>query len=946
MKFSRALWLIAVLLTLATVLAVSSFSADTVVLPEHALDSLPADGRAMLDDFNGTFDFWQSPNNVHFYSWYVSGYGAALFCTPGDGDTVVLKRTFAAPVSLRAVRDLLLYLETSHPIELTLTLETTNGIFSFSEDITPGAPRILDADITGITANLSALYITAIPTDEPLTELRLLSIRTDTFGCRETVRRFGSTDITVTGGTAVFTPSELRIVPTEPTPRIQIAGCADTIPSSALFRIVIDSAESGGAMVLSMLDENGAAVRCGSVTLNEGRHVYLLPVALRGSPYTCIIQVLSPGMRPFRLESVSFLTLDTISADVSRGSLTLCQLSADGETLTVSGKLTTEAAAASIGGKILLFELDNVGHYDKTAPIAETAVSIRFSFSLPAESLRISSSSYLAVIEQTDGTLLPLGESWYAAGKTEDTADVSVVGLAGASPADVLLSNTSRVIVDVLLDRLIGGAEGAVSGTLCSWEGHYYDLDSRYLRELDDEIEFYRAAGLRVYLRFLSGSDLSARALTLTGPSDAVYYALNATTTEGQTLLAALSHYLAERYSSIAGVIVGYAIDDPHFSAAACGTGIYLTNYATAVRIIARAMLPYHPSLDFYVPITGNDGDELEDGLSLTVSLSQMLARHGGISYSLLYVTGSTAAAEENERFFVSRLASAGYSFSFASYLSGAEAVSYNDFAALCENARGRYTAVFLSAGAIRENDFFTRMKALLEDGKTRFVETKDALTEFSAFTGTYPLWDFTTTFDALGWISDGTFDSPRTAVSRELADFLGRTSCRALQTTSAAVSKDAVLLCLADKTLLLADAPYITLTLRATGSTNDVWLTVLFGSGDTHTEYRCRLQNGVSTTVTCPLADTAALQGIDYVAVSGESGIQSLEIASVIAGSTTKTDTELAVLLGGETADDPVHPNRYVVYILLALAAALTVIILLFLGRRTVKSTMPSAKH
>ena len=223
----------------------------------------------------------------------------------------------------------------------------------------------------------------------------------------------------------------------------------------------------------------------------------------------------------------------------------------------------------------------------------------------------------------------------------------------------------------------------------------------------------------------------------------------------------------------------------------------------------------------------------------------------------------------------------------------------------------------------------------MLEFNK-RFVETKDAEPGSPTFTGTYPLWDFTSTFDALGWISDGTFDSPRTAVSRELADFLSRTVCRALRTTTVAGAKDAVLLCLADKTLLLADAPHVTLTLRATGDARNVWLTVLFGSGDTHTEYRCCLQNGVPTTVTCTLSDTAALHGIDYVAVSGDSGIRSLEIASVVAGSTTKTDAELSVLLGGKSLGTSERSINHVIYILVALVAALTLIFLLFLGRRT----------
>ena len=936
MKPARVLWLLAALLALAAVFTVSVSAADAVVLPADKLDTLPADGRAMLDDFNGAPVFWQSPNDTHFYVWYVSGYGAALYCTPGDGGTVVLRRDFAAPVSLGGVRDLLLYLETSHAIEVTLTLETSAGIFSFAADVEPGEPCILDADVTGIDAGLTALYITAIPTDEPLAELHVLSIRSDTLGCREIARRFGSPAITVTGGTAKINSSGIRVLPTEATPRIEVVGCIDTIPAAALFRIVIDSEESGGAMVLSMQGKGGTAVRCGSVTLAEGRHVYLLPVAVHASPYTYAIQVLSPGMRPFFIESVSFLTLDASTADFSRGTLTLCQLSDDGETLSVSGKLTTEAAAASIGGRILLFEVNSAGHYDKTAPVAETTVSIRFSFFLPAGSLRISSCSYLAAIEQTDGTLLPLGEPWYATGESDDGADVSVVGLAGASPADVLLSNSSRVIVDVLLDRLIGGAEGAVSGTLCSYEGRYYDLDSRYLRALDDEIGFYRAAGLRVYLRFLVSANLSTRALTLTGSADASYYALNATTGEGQALLAALSHYLAERYDSVAGVIVGYAIDDPLCSAAACGTGIYLDNYASAVGIVYRAMLPYHPDLELLIPITGRDGDGLEDGLSLTVALSAILARHGGLPYSLLYVADTAATADEAERFLVSRFASAGFSFPFASYLTGAEAVSYDDFAALCKNARGRYSAVFLCADAIRESDFFSRMKSLLEDGKKRFVETKTAEIGSPAFMGMYALWDFTSTFDALGWISDGTFDSPRTAVSRELADFLSRTVCRALRTTTVAGAKDAVLLCLADKTLLLADAPHVTLTLRATGDAGNVWLTVLFGSGDTHTEYRCCLQNGVPTTVTCTLSDTAALHGIDYVAVSGDSGIRSLEIASVVAGSTTKTDAELSVLLGGKSLGTSERSINHVIYILVALVAALTLIFLLFLGRRT----------
>ena len=938
-RLPRLLLLAAAFALLVAALAFSAAAADAIVAPEHALDTLPSGGRTTLDDFNGTVAFWQSPNGSSTNVWYVSGYGAALFCKPGDGGTVFVRRPFAAPVSLGGISDLLLYLESSHEIDVTLTLETDAGIYSYTGRVPGGTASIMIADISVPAAHgdaIRTLNITAIPTGDTFTELHILSIRTDTVGCREIVNRFGSTEISVSGGDAEISRSGVRITPTETTPRLSVRNCTGDIPAAALFRIVVDAGE-GGAMVLSMIGDDGSAVRCGSVTLGAGRHVYLLPVALRGTPYAYTVQFLTQDLSPVTVDSVTLLPLESADADTSRGTLTLCQISADGKSLTVSGKLTSEAAAAGIGGKIRLYAADAAGAVDVDAPLAETAVSTRFSFTVPTGGLHLTTSTFLAAVVMPDGTFTPIGDSWYVSGREADDSGFSVVGLTGASPADALLSNSSRVIVDVCLDRLLGGKDGAVSGTLCSWNGQYYDLDVNYVRELDDEMAFYRAAGLRVYLRFLAAEELSARGLTLMGPSNATYYAFNATTTEGQNLLSALTNYIAARYPSIAGIVVGYAMDEPLSNAASCDTPIYVRNYASAVRIIYHAALPYHPELELYVPVVGADGTALADGVSMTAQLSQLLSLHGGIPFRLLYVTASTRGADEDANFLTNRFSSAGLSFTMAACLRGSETVRYDDFAALCETARGRYTAVFLSAGAIGNDSFYEKMKSLLEDGRGRCVET-GSTEDTPALTGTFSLWDFTSSFDALGWISDGTFDTPRTAASRGLAAFLGRSTCRALEATCSTYSKDAVLLCLADKTLLLADAPYVTLTLRATGVREDVWLTVLFGSGDTHTEYRVSLRSGECATVTCPLGDTAALAGIDYVAVSGDAGISSLEIASVTAGSTTKTDEELAVLLGGKTPDEPVRPDRHAVYIVIILAAAVTAIALLFLFRRSAR--------
>ncbi len=712
------------------------------------------------------------------------------------------------------------------------------------------------------------------------------------------------------------------------------------------LQVVVSNAKEGGTVSLAVSDTFSGVSSfeiASSCQLYYGTNTYLLPFdgtlplyAFRLSFHGLYAD--SYSMDGVHLLSVALVTLPAPEQANAIGKITDCTFSAGLSSITMAGTLPTATVAKYIDGTLALYEIPIWSDLDtvlqNSAPLAELKISTRFSFSVDLTGHEATAAvSKYAVVLKTDTVILPLCDARYPAVPAEAPPPFrSAVGLAGADAAGVFTANAANMIVDVYVDQLLGGTEGNTSGRLCIRGGRYYYLDFEYLRRLDDEINFYMAADVDVYLRFLCDTDLSARRFTFSR-TDADFFAFDVTNEDGAYMLSAVTDYIASRYADLRGFILGERLDSALYNAAdMTDIDAYAALCADTMRVIYTAAAAHIPNITVIAPLghylaETSFRSAAENTVCDPVLLSVYLSRHinaaGGMPWGMLYISDNAAEMVGHAENILGRMKEVNTSVPEEFFLLWQPSDVYSTDVLLREYEQWGVAAArlgtrgfFLDVAQQRQPDIlYNALKYVQVSG-----DTGRRLQEFSAVlppdspdmpshVGTYTLYDFKKSFSTMHWIA-GSGCATLTTQSGMITEGVRTMHAEFADEAEGPFAKaNGSILCMMPAALDFTAAPTVRCTLLVTSaleSTDTAELVFVFGSDDARAEYEITVPVGKTVTVFCDLSEYEDASHINSAAVlaRADSAI-TLDISEIQCFSDTHTSEALTEHFTKSLADN-----------------------------------------
>ena len=244
---------------------------------------------------------------------------------------------------------------------------------------------------------------------------------------------------------------------------------------------------------------------------------------------------------------------------------------------------------------------DVLNHPERT-PVASSAISVRFEFSIEAKTIAQKYARYCVALRSPDGQTLLVTESKYAGFSSSfqyQAADRT--GFKGIQTQNVSLAadaGAGRVILPVYLDRLTSTATG---GILFRYLGENVYFDEDYIHTLDLQVRSASASGAQVYLQWILPSAKGEDTYQLPNVYDE------------QTLfwIEAMTAFFCRRYADyqsgvLDGIVVGKDIDRASIDSTQSYAKQYVL-YLLAVANTARSLLP---NVDIVLPFSENNGYE------------------------------------------------------------------------------------------------------------------------------------------------------------------------------------------------------------------------------------------------------------------------------------------------------------------------------------------------
>ena len=598
----------------------------------------------------------------------------------------------------------------------------------------------------------------------------------------------------------------------------------------------------------------------------------------------------------FTIESLRFFPAgftDPHLEDI--GAVIDCELR-DG-TLFVEGKLKKSSAVDYMGGKIGLYTAPAAG--GEPVLLATGRAGSAFSFTVPASSLPGGGrENYFWVsVLGNDGNDIPLTEKKFISSATVSEGSSAVFGLYGAEPAGVFEAGMKRAIIDVRLDRLTGGGHSLTTGLSARRGSKTYYLNDEYVRRLDSETEFYSAADIGVYLRFI--------------PDDpAEWFRRDAVAREGDDprdldLYLALVSFFCGRYENVASVVI------PDLSSLYDFDGSEWTN-AEAEALLAR--LTYGAAADatgsFIVTVPVRGAGRSPKGEIFASLLSESLSRIGPIPWSLM--------DEESEGAFdgldlsIASMRSNGTStpsfsalFWRPSGVPAPEAVAR--LSELCDTARAKGSrAVILSFSDLSETSLFdySAFRGAVTASEGEVFAALD-LSDVVEIASSSVLFDFSDSYSAQGFVAGSGLGSCGTSFSS------GRTGDRVLRFTLDRESSLGILLRQFAKPVNFSQFPVVEFDIDVVSDEGAV-ITFLFRRDDGTAEYVLECPAGeTSRRAVCDMSDLDAAGSVSCISILvRSSGTVRADLSRVTAHSRTVRDGSFSIEPKsgadekGETAD------------------------------------------
>lgn len=532
------------------------------------------------------------------------------------------------------------------------------------------------------------------------------------------------------------------------------------------------------------------------------------------------------------------------------GSITDCRYK--DKKITLTGAISNDVAVKYNGAKLLLFAIHscNVKDFDieKADPVASSAYSTKFtlSASMGADYWEY---FYKVVLETKDG-FVPVGDITCAdsSGGAPMTSP-SVFALHGSEAADAFDSNASSVILDVCAGKLLEN-ENINNAQLYSYKTNHY-FNRKYLSDLDNDIRFYNAAGIQVYLRVYSDKD---------GYS----FDYSAKDPDSLSLMCAVCSFLTERYSNVQGYIMGPPAnrDNSGAKADAC------EETARLISIFSETVKSKNPSAEIVIPFSDNKSSDPQLYSSL---LHYYLSKYSASPILSLYETN---AGFEGMTALATRLSLIPGAFSTSGngvslLWNVPEKTSSDDivenYKRICtqlQSANPRFVALSL-AKSDRSQNLYNDLKTMLDTENISPV----SLSLFSAVPDTgekifssYAIWDFTSSYNTFGWVSGGSLMMP---ASEKSSDGVRVLSADSNESSSAGI--------LVGKAETIIDMTGMTarITLNVLSDVSEsADISIILGSGEARAEFYSKVDCNTSTSLLCDMAEYPGAGKIDYAAV------------------------------------------------------------------------------
>ena len=240
---------------------------------------------------------------------------------------------------------------------------------------------------------------------------------------------------------------------------------------------------------------------------------------------------------------------------------------------------------------------------DSIKPLISTDISVKFHFSIKAESALDRFSAYVVVIRSESGEWITIGAPLYASVESSvstDTQDKSAYkGISTALTSNATASDVGSVIIPVRFEALLSHSS---TGYIYSVQGTHIYFDKQYISELDAKVKSYSAIGADVYLQFTFDEDGASGIVAL--PTKVGAAAIpDMSKEQNLTLISAFTEFLCDRYISLSGIILGERVDESYPGAEAMTLRAYSENYAQYMLTVANVARSLTPSIDIVLPL-------------------------------------------------------------------------------------------------------------------------------------------------------------------------------------------------------------------------------------------------------------------------------------------------------------------------------------------------------
>lgn len=888
------------------------------VLPAAAL---PADTDAVSLDILDP-SLWTGSEAVLRVSSYSAGESEALYVSARgtEEETLSVSASFADPLDFSAFRELALSLHVGGRGECQFTVSFLSGgvYYNASTYLSGTAERTVYIPIPQQARGMvDALAFTVTRLGEPVAAFMVSSVSGDAGFSYAYMERFMSAGFTPVSGT-MEEQEDCILFTTE-------GGSAAFYPN-----YIPEEPISGGAVVCLRIQSGHAsgtvAVRGTSqstpLALLSGEHTY----AFFLEDASVAMQYVLEGVAATRESPVVITGAAIYPAGVSsfegKGSITSCR--SDGEVVTVRGTISSDKVVEHINGELALYIIP-VWEDEEAAlqgePAATMSISTRFELTaVPEEPASLC--KYRVMILSGEEKISVAPSVFLNNGASMTAPDASVTGIHGTDTVGIFESNVTSAVLDVYADRLLEREDVYGALLYASGDTHYY-LDRSYIEELDMQIQFCRSSGTQIYLRFLTSDE-----------EDFSYTAAD----QGSVMqLCALAAFLSERYQGIAGFVLGISANTKYVentedfaNLAAVFSAVVQTNNPQAVTIVPVRRL-YEENFA---------GVLAADPAVFLTRLSVMLSRCQAGSIMILYETGPLPQGAVLEASGLASIVSGcGHVCDGAMLFWQPEGGTDTDISALYESlcleatqTGLRSVVLSLSRVSVSSALFEEIKETIFENTSAGLLQREAEKNKEEAYLGTYPLWDFTSSYDVGGWVAGGGF-------GRIFSTSAENGSGRVLQAKLETADDEAgILLCWLERPLdLTGDSVTFFLQLYDVGE--NASLSIVFGSGDSRAEYTLNVGEESDIVAACDLQDFASAASVEYVAVilRGAQGAR-LEISKAEICSMEQTAQQLQLMVEGPGERLSGNPVYYFIVVILAAA---TVVIFSVLSRRPGRGRM-----